>query len=378
MTRNSVGEPFRVSLLGVTSKLPFDIPVSLVEEFSPEAFAIAEIAHPSDISISRKLYSRLPKFGANVAGAARREYMREMDMGNDRDDFDTDSRGAPLYEGRMVDIFDHRAKKYVSGRGRSAVWDSLAFGTAEKAIRPQWWVAHTKIPDKAAERWNEYRIGFCDVASPTNQRALVAALIPPNTICGDKVHTLLFWPSDDRLLLLWLGVANSFAVDFLARKKVALKMSNTVMDSLPLPRLYIGAPVEAAIASRALRLAATGLEMVAFWERAALLLGLHGDEGPCDDPSHRRILQAEVDVLVARDFFGLTLEEMRYLLDPSDILGPECGFETFGALKRAEMRASHGAFTSRDLIRDTWGRLPSPSNSNATVTKNLPNAAASE
>ena len=58
--------------------LPFDIPVSLVEEFSPEAFAIAEMAHSADIEISRKLYARFPKFGANVRGLARREYMAEI------------------------------------------------------------------------------------------------------------------------------------------------------------------------------------------------------------------------------------------------------------------------------------------------------------
>jgi len=32
-------------------------------------------------------------------------------------------------------------------------------------------------------------------------------------------------------LLLWIAVANSFAVDFLARKKVSLTMSYTVVDS---------------------------------------------------------------------------------------------------------------------------------------------------
>jgi len=41
-------------LLALQGKLPFDIPVSLVKEFSPEALAIAEVAHPHDIAISRR------------------------------------------------------------------------------------------------------------------------------------------------------------------------------------------------------------------------------------------------------------------------------------------------------------------------------------
>ena len=102
--------------------------------------------------------------------------------------------------------------------------------------------------------------------------------------------------------------------------------------------------------------------MTEFWNRVAPTLGLRANEvRPCEDPRQRQILRAELDVLVARDFFRLTKDEARYLLDPSDILGPDCGFETFGALKRAEMRASGGAFTSRDLILCTWDSLPTPS-----------------
>ena len=40
----------------------------------------------------------------------------------------------------------------------------------------------------------------------------------------------------------WLAVANSFCIDFLARKKVALSMSMTVLDSLPFPRLPLTTP----------------------------------------------------------------------------------------------------------------------------------------
>jgi hypothetical protein len=356
-------------LSALSAGLPIEMPVALVEEFSPEAFAIAEVAHPADISISRKLYARLPKFGAELPSSATREYMREIDMGNDREDFDDDPDGVPLYEGRMVEAFDHRAKAYVSGRGRSAVWRELGFGSPTKAIAPQWHLSLDRVPEKAESRWREYRIGFCDVGGVTNARFLMAALVPPKVICGHSVPTILFHPQDDCLLMLWLGVANSFCADFLARKKAALHMTYTVLDSLPLPRSYTGTPLETAIVRRALILTATGPEMAEFWNRVAPQIGLCGqDDRPCEDPVQRRVLRAELDVLVARDFFGITRDEMRYLLDPADVLGPDCGFETFGALKRAEARASGGAFTSRDLILDTWDSLPSPAADAAATT----------
>lgn len=81
---------------------------------------------------------------------------------------------------------------------------------------------------------------------------------------------------------------------------------------------------------------------------------------PAEDVQLRRALRAEIDVLVARDVFGLTRDEMRYLLDPGDILGRDCGFETFGALMRAEFKAFR-VFVTRDLILATWGSLPKTS-----------------
>lgn len=343
-------------LADLPEPLPFQIPLSLVHELSPAALAIAEFADPRDVAIARKMHARLPSFGAAIAGASDRIYMAEIHMGNDRGLFCEDADAIPLFEGRMVEAFDYRAKGYLGGRGRKSEWISLAFGDPVKAIQPQWFVLEDNVPEKLKDRWNDYRIGFCDVASPSNSRALVAAMIPPGVLCGDKVPTLSFSPSSDELSLLWLGLANSFALDFLARQKVALKMSYTVVDSLPLPRRYHGTAVEQAIASRAARLSCSGKEMAALRAR---LPSSWFNSPPADDPATRQLLRAELDVLVARDFFGLTRDEMRYLLDPSSVLGADCGIETFGALKRAETRKGQ-PFTSFNLIMEAWDALDVP------------------
>lgn len=340
--------------------LPFDIPTSLVSEFSPDALAVAEVAHQSDIDISRKIYAAFPKFGEGWLDPDFRPYSRELDMGNDRESFGNDPDGVPVYEGRMVEAFDHRAKAYSSGRGRKAVWHDLAFGTSAKAIAPQWRVSEAEIPEKLGNRWRHVRAGFCDVASPTNQRAFVACLIPRNTICGDKVPTVVLEDSDPRSLLLWLAVANSFAMDFVARKKVALKMSFTLVDSLPLPKRFDATPLSVEIAKRALKLAATGQELQPFWEEVAPTLGMDAfEDAPCEDEAERRKLRNELDTLVARDLFGLNETEIRYVMDPADVLGKDCGFETFGALKRAEIK-EHGSFVTRDAIMTEWRNLAVP------------------
>ncbi|CAA2158505.1 putative type I restriction enzymeP M protein [Methylobacterium brachiatum] len=348
-------------LASLGSQLPFEVPVSLVQEFSPEALAISEIAHASDLTIARKIYSRFPKFGETLAGIPTRNYSREIDMGNDREDFSDRSGGIPVYEGRMVEAFDHRAKAWVSGRGRAAVWRELTFGTSDKSIRPQWHLAESDVPNKLGERWLRSRLGFCDVASPTNQRSLVAAIVPAGVICGHKVPTVELVGAHKQNHLLLLACMNSFAIDYIVRKKISLSMTFTVVDSLPIPRSYAGTPVELEIVRRSLLLSATGSEMKHEWDEMAPLLDLDPTHhSPVEDLDRRRLLRAELDVLIARDLYNLTRDEMRYLLDPSDILGPEAGFETFGALKRADEREFGGRFLTRDLILEIWDELPTP------------------
>lgn len=360
-------------LAALRAGFPFEVSVALVREFSPEALAIAEIAHPSDLAIASKLYARFPKFGDANAGSAGRIYSRELDMGNDRDDFSGAEEGLPIYEGRMIEGFDHRAKAWVSGRGRAAVWKELYFGSPEKSIVPQWRLAESDVPQKIGERWKRYRIGFCDVASPTNQRAFVAALVPPGAICGHKVPTIELENSDPETSLLLLSAINSLCVDYIVRKKVSLSMTFTLVDSLPLPRSYSGRPIEREIARRALFLSATGPEMAPFWLDVAPRLGIDPvAEAPIENLERRRQLRAELDVLVARDLYRLQRDEMRYLLDPIDILGAGAGFETFGALKRADERSFAGRFLTRDLILEAWESLPTPAEVPTLVVAPVP------
>jgi hypothetical protein len=281
--------------------------------------------------------------------------MREVDMGTDRGLFAEGDEGLPVFEGRMIDAYDYRAKGYVSGRGRSAVWEDFPFGGPKKVIQPQWRIIQEKIPEKLGRRTERYRIGFGDVASPTNQRALIADLIPPRSICGDKVPTIIL--SDDiRDHLLWLGVANAIVMDFLVRKKVSLKMSYTIMNSLPFPRDFSNTPAATEITRRVCALCAVGPEMEEFRERAVQEGILNAMGSVIEDPDQRAVLAAEIDTLVARDVFQMKKEEMLYILDPDNILGKDCGVETYKALRNAEVRAFN-EFRTQRLIEEAWDRV---------------------
>ena len=324
------------------------MPLRLVETFSPNALAVMEFSTQRDIDIAARMYERHPKFGDDCAGPPHRHYMREIDMGNDRSLFDHDPAGVPLYEGRMVAQYDHRAKGYRSGRGRKAVWDHFAFLDSKKSIQPQWYIPKDRIPARVGERYEQYRIGFCDVASPTNERTLVATLIPPGSICGDKVPTISFGNADPCAYMVWLGVANSFAMDFLARMKVNLKMSYTNLDSLPFPRFATNVSAVRTLAPRVLRLICTSTEMVGFWNTLAAggWVRRHSDSstipGETDD-ERRMLIRAEIEAFVARDLFELTRDELAHVLD------------TFPIVEKHDIRG-FGSYRTKQLVLNAYDK----------------------
>lgn len=332
------------------------IPVSIVSEFSPDAFAVMDFAAQSEIDICSRMYRLYPKFGENLNGHPHREYMRELDMGTDSHLFSHGDEGYPLIQGRMIEAYDYRASGYLSGHGTRSNWEVLPFGSKEKGIRPQWRVLIENLPEKVSGRSRRYRLGFRDVAKPANQRTLIAALIPPETACGHKVPTIEFNSGSLSYQLLWLGIANSLVMDFLVRKKVSLTMSYTVLDSLPFPRDYENTSSAHEIARRVCSLCAVGAEMADF-RNAAIKAGiLSSIDDVIEAHDQRAIISAEVDALVARDVFALTKEEMLYILNPDNILGENSGVETFKALRNADVR-NFGEFRTQRLIEEAWGRV---------------------
>ena len=72
--------------------------------------------------------------------------------------------------------------------------------------------------------------------------------------------------------------------------------------------------------------------------------------------SERRAqLRAELDAYYAR-LYGLTRDELRYILDPADVMGDDYPSETFRVLKNNEMR-EFGEYRTRRLVLAAWDAM---------------------
>ncbi|HWQ11288.1 MAG TPA: hypothetical protein VNL77_00725 [Roseiflexaceae bacterium] len=70
--------------------------------------------------------------------------------------------------------------------------------------------------------------------------------------------------------------------------------------------------------------------------------------------SRRALIRAELDARIAR-LYGLTRDELRYILDPADVYGPDFPGETFRVLKEKEIK-QFGEYRTRRLVLEAWDR----------------------
>jgi hypothetical protein len=137
-----------------------------------------------------------------------------------------DAFALPLYEGKMVQAFDHRAADVVVNAAnlkRAAQQESIPDAEKRSPDRypaPQFWVNNSDV----AEAWGgEWCIAYKSVTAPSNMRTMIAAIVPRSGV-GNSMAMLLPLEGEEKTYRLWapllLANLNSFAYDFALRQKV--------------------------------------------------------------------------------------------------------------------------------------------------------------
>jgi len=73
------------------------------------------------------------------------------------------------------------------------------------------------------------------------------------------------------------------------------------------------------------------------------------------NPERRAVLKAELDAYYAR-LYGLDRDELRYILDPKDVMGKDYPSETFRVLRNNELKA-YGEYRTQRLVLAAWDAL---------------------
>lgn len=334
----------------------------------------------ADAELTAKIYAKAPVLIDEAKGAPGNpwgmSFMAMFHMSNDShlfrtaeqlatDGFSRDGtdwlknseRFVPLYEAKMVWHFDHRASSYHSrgnDRGNRILPPTSESEHEDVAFEaePFYWVSARDLNDALGNRTKcaNYLFGWRDVTTAIAERTMVPCIIPRHAT-GDT-FLLAFTEKPAELFLCLYANWASLAFDYATRQKIAyVHLKYNIVKQLPtiLPDFYTEPRLEFII-PKVLELTYTSHSLAPF----ARDLGLDGPPFAWDE-DRRAHLRADLDAFYARAY-GLTRDELRYILDPADVKGPDYPSETFRVLKEKEIR-HHGEYRTRRLVLAAWDRM---------------------
>ena len=320
-----------------------------------------------DAEITRSIYERHPVLVDRSGGGESKvwpvRYNRMFDMTNDSHLFRTaarlDAEGfypvegnrwksgdeiyLPLYEGKMVQAFDHRAASVVVNPENLNRPAQPREATLEEHTNPDWlpdsqfWVGenHANWPPDL-----EWFVGFKDVTAPTNVRTMITAVIP-RAAAGNTLPLLMSDAGETthykNNAWLWVTCLNSFALDFSARQKVQGQHLNWfVVEQLPViapddyDRRFGDKTAREIVREHVLELTYTAHDMEPF----ARDLGYEGPSFVWNEDD-RRHLRARLDALYFH-LYELSREDAGYVLETFPIVRRE-DEKRFGRYRTKEM-----------------------------------------
>jgi N-6 DNA Methylase len=316
----------------------------------------------ADTEITKKIYQHLPvleneKIGSNPWGIS---FMTMFHMANDSGLFKNkgDNDLVPLYEAKMFHQFDHRFATYENASQVDINSGRLPQTTPDMKLnpnfinQPRYWVIQNDMKNKLGGKWNkEWFLCFRDITLSVNERTAIFTILPKVAI-GNSAPIMLSDIKNSKLLSCLLANSNALTFDFIARQKVGGNHMNFfIVKQLPVlpPESYTQEGIEF-ITPRVLELVYTAWDMQSF----ALDMGYEGEPFIWDS-NRRALLRAELDAYYAK-LYGLTRDELRYILDPADVYGEDFPSETFRVLKNKEIK-QFGEYRTQRLVLSAWDKM---------------------
>ncbi|MFH1881651.1 MAG: DNA methyltransferase [Planctomycetota bacterium] len=360
-------DPERLPLIDANA---LKMSVKQVKKFSPDTLSVMEFKSQRDIDITAQIYGDWPLLGEKLKDTWNVKFRRELDMTNDSHLFKTTPTDCPLYEGKMIWLFDSAFEQ------------------------PRYWLDRDEVEEALGDNaWEgkHYRVGFRNIAASTNERTLICGVAPPS-FHGNSFMTITpknrQWNGPNETEMLWIAsIMSSFCIDFLIRQKVSTNLNYFFIESLPIPRGDANNVLRYVTTAKATRLFCYNKDFANLWEKLwsdgwQSPFFWYPSSGPIDDygPAHEREircrlrdeaknlipkwvthcgvhdrlpdrrdtgdrvqLRAEIDAYVAH-LYGLSRDDFAYILD------------TFPVLKKKEKKA-FGEFMSKRKCLEEYDRI---------------------
>lgn len=266
----------------------------------------------------------------------------------------------PLYESKLCDSYNHRfatfegiaeTQKYGT-KPRTNIPQEEKLKDPEWSIMPRYWIKQSESESRIDCSWKfNWLLGFRNTMNSVADSRSLRATILPRFGVGNSMP-LICTEQPTQLIACLTASLNSIVVDYAVKNKVSgSNLNYFLIYQLPIipPSAYNQADTDF-IVSRVLELTYTAWDLQPF----AQDMGYDG-EPFIWNPERRALLRAELDAYYAH-LYGLTRDELRYILDPADVYGPDFPSETFRVLKNNEMK-QFGEYRTQRLVLEAWDKL---------------------
>jgi Eco57I restriction-modification methylase/N-6 DNA Methylase len=270
------------------------------------------------------------------------------------------SEFTPLYEGKMIQAFNHRFGTYngqTDAQRRQGVLPQVSdknLADSEFRSHPRYLVSSARALEKYEEEaWKKsWALGWRDITSNVSERTAIACILPKYAF--EYGVFLLLGAYDAKAACYLVSLFNSLVFDYVVRQKFAgSHLKPFFLFQCPAPDISDREAAELTfIETRALELSCATKELAPFAEE---VLGKR--EIYHWDPERRVLLRAELDAFYAY-LYGLTRRELEYILEPKVVMGADYPSETFRVLKDNEERdSSIREYRTGRLVLEAWDRF---------------------
>ena len=363
---------------------------------NPNTHTLPIFRSKMDAEIAKKVYRRVPVLIDESKGEEGNpwgvDFGTMFHMSNDSHlfmDFPNDDC-YPLYEAKMLHQYDHRWATHVSGKTFRDVTDKEKEDPSFE-VKPKSWISKKEvynriadIPDSVKKAWYageehvlrnalalcgdeelqklskadhiwrvmdkvmderspKWLMGIRNIARSTDERTFISSFFPR----GGLGHsgTVVFGLSEHHSILL-LGCFNSLVCDYFARQKIGgINLSLFYIKQFPVvsPK-QISYKVQDYIDEQIRKLFSTSYKFASILESEVISW----------DSTERSFLRAELDAIYAR-LYGVTREDLMFILDPSSVMGDDYPTQTFPGLKNKELN-EYGEYRTMRLVLEAWDR----------------------
>lgn len=344
--------------------------------FNPNTLTCPVFRSARDAELTKKIYKSNPILKQSGGNTGPQIVLRRMfDKSTDSKlfvappAFEQTTRFLPLYEGGHGHQFNFR---YCESRdGKEVETGASQLSNPDFLPNTEWFVSADDFTRKSESmRLGEIAtcksafLGFRRVARSTDERTVIACIFPwlPSTY-----GWILTLGVDAREMAILCAAYNSLVFDYLLRASLSQpSIPQGTFEQVAVPAFDRFTDDDIAfIVPRVLELTynARALEP---WARE---VGYAGEPFPWNS-ARRAVLRAELDAYYAF-LYGLTRDELRYILDPTDVMGEDYPSETFRVLKNNEMR-EFGEYRTQRLVLEAWDRQSAMSSQDASAVPAAP------